>query len=41
MQDGKPRPIPENYQRIEGSERRPASAERWVRHADPNQIRCP
>src|SRR5271170_6453651 len=34
----KPRPIPKNYQRIEGSERRPASGERWVRHADPNQI---
>jgi Glycosyl hydrolases family 39 len=34
----KPKPIPENYQRIEGSERRPASGERWVRRADPNQI---
>jgi hypothetical protein len=30
----KPKPIPENYQRIEGSERHPASGERWVREAD-------
>jgi hypothetical protein len=34
----KPKPIPPNYQRIEGSERRPASGDQWVRHADPSQI---
>jgi hypothetical protein len=32
-----PKPIPENYRRIEGSERRLARGERWVRGADPNQ----
>jgi hypothetical protein len=34
----KSKPVPANYQRIEGSERFPASGERRVEGADPNQI---
>jgi len=33
-----PKPIPENYQRIEGSAWHPDSGHMWVRGADPRQI---
>jgi hypothetical protein len=33
-----PKPVPENYRRIEGSERHLARGHRWVREADSDQI---